>query len=208
MNAQDKKLLSLYIIGIVIFLAILLFPLLIRSGNEENRPTELSTPTESPTHLIFRTPTPSQPVPIIPEGSVDLSAAEQAYDQFMIEHHGKFTRYMDEIGSLFVQAGEDESLLHDENWLLLVNQNLELMLIEAEQIASYQDVPEKFSPVHHWMSQLETETTLFSSIIADALEDKELSKFEADRVITASFNLFNIAVNAMTERQRILVNSN
>jgi hypothetical protein len=50
----------------------------------------------------------------------------------------------------------------DDDWQRDVEQNLEMMIAEAEEIAGYENVPEKFMDVHSWMKKLAPETRLLS----------------------------------------------
>jgi hypothetical protein len=133
-----------------------------------------------------------------------LTAEEQAYDQFIIEHHTKFNHYMDDLGALFVEAGEDERLLHSDDWHLSVEQNLEFMLVEAEEIAGYENVPERFVDVHYWMMKLAPNTRLLSANILIAIEDNDLDEPDAMELFDHLTNILTFVLNANEERSELI----
>jgi len=133
-----------------------------------------------------------------------LTPEEQAYDQFVIEHHTKFNRYMDDLGALLVQADEDELLRDDDDWHLSVEWNLEMMIIEAEEIAGYENVPEKFADVHYWMMKLAPEARLLSESMLNAIEDNHVNLLEAKELSDRLNNILTYVLNANEERGKII----
>jgi hypothetical protein len=162
-------------------------------------------PSPTPTIPFSKSPTPTYKITdtksiTAPSG---LTAEEQTYDQFMIEHHSQFNRYMDHLGGLFIQAGEDGFIFNDD-WHKSVERDLELMIAEAEEIAGYEDVPDKFADVHHWLVKLEPETRQLSDNVMLAIEDEHFNILEFNQLSTSLYDIFTCVVNANVEREKII----
>lgn len=164
--------------------------------DETSFPTPTSSASKSPTPTNIMTNSPMVTVTTV------LTAEEQAYDQFMIEHHTQFNQYMSNLGALF-QVEEDE-FVYSDDWHLSVERNLELMISEAEVIASYENVPEKFTDVHHWLAKLEPESRKFSEFVLRAIEDENINILELNQFFTSLYDILAYVVNANMEREKII----
>lgn len=204
MKTQSKRLLLIYFIGALIILTLLFLPIMAKNKANNFAPTNTNWSTPPPTHFTTNTHISFPTNTIAQEETGGFTEEEQRYDQFLIEHHALYNQSMNTIGNLFVQAGDDNSLVKDESWRQTLIHHLDLMVSEAEIIENYENVPERFSSVQTWMIQLKPETITFSSLVLSAIEDNELSKYEAERITNSTIKLLNIALNAITEREVLL----
>lgn len=162
-------------------------------------------PPKTITNSLSKSPTSSRKASDTPVDTTipGLTAEEQVYDQFMIRHHTKFNQYMDELGALFVNAGEEE-FIYDDDWHLSVERYLDLMIFEAEEIAGYEDVPERFTAVHSWLEKLAPETKELSASILRAVEDEHVNILEAKALYDHMNNILTFVLNANEERGKII----